>query len=175
MKPFNILYNHKMMDWGALLYGMEEGHVTLHDINNYAQDLLDNTERDSPDFYSISLIASSQDWTETKDLVKQLSKTNPEEQIGHMSMKKWQFAFLKNILESTFLKDHEKIERIQSLYSDLLYPENMRNCSIYTQNKADPIEECKKIIHQLDEELSFKKNAPKQFFEKHSYLEEAGF
>ena len=156
MTPFNLLHSNQMMDWVTLLYGMEEGYLTLSDINNYAQDLLASTERENADFYTISLIASSQDWTEIKDLIKQISKTKLEKQKEQqMALKKWQFAFLKNTVDSISLTDEDKIEKIQYLYSEFLYPENMRYCSIYAQNNTAPIiEECKKVVHQLDKEIN---------------------
>jgi hypothetical protein len=63
-------------------------------------------------------------------------------------MEKWRFAHLSSLLEET-APDEEKIDRLQELYSEFGFPDDMASCGIYNVDHIDPLQAAKNVLQEL--------------------------
>jgi hypothetical protein len=63
---------------------------------------------------------------------------------------KWRLAFLLG-LEASDDSDENRINRLQEIYADFDYPEDMASCSIYSQDGLDPLVAMSQVVKRLKE------------------------
>jgi hypothetical protein len=63
--------------------------------------------------------------------------------------------FEKNSIEESNMSEEEKSDKLQELYADFDYPDDMSDCSIYSMRVADPVLKC---MHNLIMSLKKKYN-----------------
>jgi len=71
-----------------------------------------------------------------------------ERPVGASDLDKWRLAFL-SCIEASNDTDDEKISRLQEVYADFDYPEDMASCSIYSQDSLPPLIAMHNIIKFL--------------------------
>ena len=114
---------------------------------DYAVSLL-MTESDDED---IAVIAAGESLSDDElfDLVSAQSKN---EDAG-ADLDKWRLAYLLCIAESDS-SEQEKIDKLQDVYSQFDYPEDMASCSIYAQDDIDPLMAMMQVVKGLRQKFS---------------------
>lgn len=62
---------------------------------------------------------------------------------------KWLLIFLEHLKASTNLDEKYRLNELQKIYAEFEYPEEMRSCSIYSDDNIDPIEAMEELIRNL--------------------------
>ncbi len=57
-------------------------------------------------------------------------------------------------LQHASLADEDKIERLQELYAEFGYPDDMASCSIYGQNDVDPFDALHQVVAALEQRFA---------------------
>ena len=142
MPPIKIMADSGLLCWSTLLLGMKKGWACRNDAIDFAVELLvkGNNEED------VALIAAGdclQD-DEFFNLIK--NRTTPTNRA--VAIEKWRLAFLLSISGSDD-DEQTKLDRLQEVYANFDYPEDMVACSIYSQHKIDPLVAMAQIIEKL--------------------------
>ena len=135
--------------WPVLVVGWRKGWVTKLDIADYAASLLSTDSDKENEDEDVILLASAnflQDEEVEELLIKVAGSYAEKEALG-----KWRLMHLVS-LSSSSLSDQEKIDKLQILYADFDYPEDMKSCSIYSQDEVDPLEALSKVILKLEKD-----------------------
>lgn len=146
MSPIKILIDLDLLSWSTILLGMEKGWIRRKDVIDYAVQLLIRGCDDE----NIAVIASGRNFNDDELLswisshIKQSDKTKDFE--------KWRLACLLSLDES--IKDKQaKLDKLQEIYADFNYPEDMASCSIYSQDKISPLVAMEQVIQELKNKL----------------------
>lgn len=149
MKPIEVLKELDLVCWSALFVGLQKGWATKSDIADYATSLL-SADLDNGD-ENIAVLAGSDslDDSEVKGLLLQVggSTEDPE------AIEKWRLATLIALSESVLRKEN-KIDKLQELYAEFDYPEDMSSCSIYSQDSVDPLAAMSGVISALKQKFT---------------------
>ena len=148
MKPITELKELDLLCWSTLSVGQKRGWVTKTDIGDYAAKLLSDGLDNDNEKIAVLAGANSYDEPEVKELMLQLVNDSYTEVEA---LEKWRLATLLSLSKSS-LSEEEKIDKLQEIYSEFDYPEDMSSCSIYSQDSVDP------LIAMSDVILSLKKN-----------------
>ncbi len=148
MKPITELKELDLLCWSTLLVGQQKGWVTKADIGDYATKLLSDGLDNDDGNIAVLAGADSYDDSEVKELMLQVVNGSYSEVDA---LEKWRLATLLALSKSS-LSEEEKIDKLQEIYSEFDYPEDMSSCSIYSQDSVDP------LIAMSDVILSLKKN-----------------
>jgi len=132
--------------WSTIFIGLKNGWMSQQDLIDYAVSLL-VAGSDNEDIAVIAAGESLSD-DELLDMVSVLSKN---EDTG-ADLDKWRLAYLLCISESDS-SEQEKIDKLQEVYSQFSYPEDMASCSIYAQDSIDPIMAMMQVIKELRKKL----------------------
>ena len=148
MKPVDMLKKLGLCSWSTLIIGWSRGWATRKDIIDYAVGLLSENEDSCND--DVVLLAGGEtfDDEDFRKLVKNL--TTDESSDDEVEMDKWRLAHLLCLAESN-LDEQTKIDRLQDIYAEFNYPQDMTSCSIYSEGSDDPIETMMNIINQLSQ------------------------
>lgn len=142
-----------LIDWPTLVTGINNSWIDKDAISSYAFELLHSGETDE----DIALLAGSDSLSEDEvsELLAKLCKKNSisAQATKPLSLEKWRLAILSELQNSSLTPD-EKLERLQELYADFGYPEDMASCSIYAQDGTDPMAALQKTINSLEERLT---------------------
>lgn len=144
MKPIEALKNLNLVCWPALLVGLQRGLATKSDVAEYAINLLSEDLDNGNDNISALAFADSLDDTEIKELLLLVD----EDIDPHEVIERWRLATLIALSESA-LSEEEKLDKLQELYAEFDYPEDMASCSIYSQNAIDPLAAMADVISAL--------------------------
>lgn len=128
--------------WSTILLGLRKGWVNRKDVSDYAFDLL----VDGNDDEEVAIIAGGESLRDDEifDLISnQVRKAGNEDDLG-----KWRLAHILHIAESSD-DDETKIGRLQEVYSNFDYPEDMASCSIYSQDEMDPLVAMLQVAEKL--------------------------
>ncbi len=147
-----ILKEYKLLDWPTLLIGWKNGFATRRDIIDYAVHQISNHRNEKSVIYLASCEAEDDD--EVKKYIEQLIDRQkiPFPDIEAICLDRWRFAKLI-ALDHAELSDEEKIEELQNIYVQFEYPDDMSDCSIYSQNGLDPFLAMKNTISSLKQNL----------------------
>ena len=142
-----------LIDWPTLALGIDNGWIDKDAISSYAFERLHHGETDG----DIALLAGSNALSEDEvsELLATLCKKNSisTQEANPLALEKWRLAILSE-LQNSSLPPEEKLERLQELYADFGYPEDMASCSIYAQDGADPLDALQKTINTLEQRLT---------------------
>ncbi len=147
MSPIRILENLGLLSWSTILLGLRNGWVSRKDLIDYAVDLLVNGDEDE----DVAIIAGggSMEDDELFDLV-----SNKAGQFdNNATLDKWRLAHLLQIAESDD-DEQTKLDRLQEVYSNFGYPEDMASCSIYSQDENDPLVAMMQVVEKLMKKLT---------------------
>ncbi len=146
MSPFGILMGLGLACWSTILLGFEKGWISRGDIFEYAMHQLLN----GCDSERVAIIAGGEYLSDEEllDIIsKQMEATNCVAE-----MDKWRLAFLLCI-DGSNDSDENKIKRLQKIYADFDYPEDMASCSVYSQDGVDPLVAMSQVLKGLSERL----------------------
>ncbi|EGU56401.1 hypothetical protein VINI7043_21066 [Vibrio nigripulchritudo ATCC 27043] len=148
MLPIKILINLGLLCWSTIHLGLKKGWVSRKDVTDYAVDLLINGNENE----NVAIIAGgdSLDDDEFFTLVSNHVR-QPDDKAS--SLDKWRLAHLLNIAESDD-NEQTKLDRLQEVYANFDYPEDMASCSIYSQDEIDPLVAMMQVIEELRSRLT---------------------
>lgn len=135
--------------WTTLSVAFDCGWITKATIEEYAISLLKtNTNFDS----NIALLADACSYTDNdvRDMIA--THYDPMQLDKAYEMKKLKLAALIH-LDNSNLSDEEKCKKLQMVYAPFGYPDDMQECSIYSDSKVGPLQAMKILIKNLKQEL----------------------
>ncbi len=132
-KAIHVLYQLGQLDWRALLVGLRRCWVTPTDVADFAVAWL-LKHPDEKDFRVVQLAGGeSLGKTEVEailaDFVKAVSGPVPSDR-NSIEVDKWRVAHL-HLLANSALDPEAKLTRLEELYEEFNYPEDMAACSRY--------------------------------------------
>lgn len=149
MKPVEALKELNLVCWPSLFVGLQRGWAAKSDIADYAVNLLSTDLDNGNENIAILAGADSLDDSEVNDLLLQVG----EEMEPPEAIEKWRLATLTALSESA-LSEEEKIDKLQELYAEFDYPEDMASCSIYSQDTVDPLAAMSEVISALKKKFT---------------------
>jgi len=169
MSPAELMKKFGFLNWKAILVGVIHDWISLQDIINEADKEISLGKQDKF-LIEISLSRKNKDVL-IKAIETYLNDTgiNVDEinSIDSKELKRWRLCFLISVVNS-HLPDDVKVEKIQEIYSQFGFPEDMINCTPYhftfeeiekikqkqiTASYSSPLESTKKLINRLREEV----------------------
>lgn len=147
MPPIRILENLGLLSWSTILLGLRNGWVSRRDLVDYAVELLVNGDEDE----DVAIIAGggSMGDDELFDLIS--NKAGQSDNTADLD--RWRLAHLLQIAESDD-DEQTKLDRLQEVYADFGYPEDMASCSIYSQDDIDPLVAMIQVVEKLMRKLT---------------------
>ncbi|WP_417790338.1 DUF2247 family protein [Terasakiella pusilla] len=149
MSKIDILKKMNLVCWSSLLMGYRKKWISKSDIDDYVTSImLGGCYSDT----NIACLANANNLSDVEVdelLLCVAQQTGVDKQS---SLDKWRLATLIELNDSN-QSDVEKIDKLQELYADFEYPEDMASCSIYSQDSIDPLLAMKKIIESLSNKL----------------------
>ncbi len=144
MKDMNVL------SWGTVYQAYKKNYISKYNIESYANELL--TRRYSYND-TISLLADIQSYEkgEIQDMILDLIKENNATD-RMLDLDKLKMSVL-SALSNSGLEEEEKCERLQQIYAEFDYSEDMQECSIYHNSKISPIEAMHLLIASLKKKI----------------------
>ena len=147
------LAKRNLVDWPTLAIGLNNGWINKDAVSEHAFKLMSAGQQDS----DIAVLAGSDALSddEVVALLATLCKKEGidlQEKQSH-ALEKWRLAMLSDLQHSS-LADEDKIERLQELYAEFGYPDDMASCSIYAQNDADPIDALHHVVAALEQRFA---------------------
>ncbi|MFK0089672.1 DUF2247 family protein [Pseudomonas sp. NPDC090755] len=147
MSPFEMLIKLDLMCWSTVVVGFGKGWMKRKDIFDYAISQLASGSNS----VDVAVIAGGEYLSDGDllDLIlKQVKKTDCASDLD-----KWRLAFLLCIKSSEDC-DESKVNRLQEIYADFDYPEDMASCSVYSQNDISPLVAMDQVVGELRERFS---------------------
>jgi len=147
MSPVKILINLGLLCWSTILLGLDKGWVSRKDVIEYAVDLLVKGNEDE----NVVIIAGGEPLgdDELLDLISNLVEQS--DNTGELD--KWRLAHLISIAESNE-GEQSKLDRLQEVYVNFDYPEDMASCSVYSQDEIDPLVAMMQVVEELRNKLT---------------------
>lgn len=141
------MINLGLLCWSTILLGLGKGGVSRKDVIDYAVDVLVNGNDDE----DVAIIATGE--TLGDDELLNLITNQVEQSDGTNDLDKWRLAHLIGIAE---LNEDEqtKLNRLQEVYANFNYPEDMASCSIYSQDEIDPLVAMMQVLEELKSKLT---------------------
>lgn len=149
MKPIDALKILKLVSWSVLYIGLQRGWVQKSEITDYANTQL-SADMDNCD-ENIAVLASAYSLDDSEILDTLLQVAGDEKYDN--SIEKWRLAKLVALSESV-LCEEEKLYKLQELYAEFDYPEDMASCSIYSQDSIDPLVAMSKLTSVLKKKFT---------------------
>lgn len=146
MSPFGILIGLGLACWSTIFLGYKKGWISRGDIFEYAMNQLLN----GCDSERVAIIAGGE-YLSNEELLEVISK-QMEATNCVAEMDKWRLAFLLCI-DGSNDSDENKIKRLQEIYADFDYPEDMASCSVYSQDSVGPLVAMSQVLKGLRERL----------------------
>lgn len=146
MLPIEIMINLGLLCWSTILLGLKKGWVSRKDVIDYAVGLLVDGNEDEG-VVTIAAGESLEDDELFNIVSNQVAQTD-----NAADLDKWRLAHLLYIAESD---DDEqiKLDRLQEVYANFDYPEDMASCSIYSQDEIDPFMAMTEVVDKLRSRL----------------------
>ena len=147
MSPGNVLINLGLLGWTTILLGLKKDWMSRKDVINYAVDLLVHGNNDE----DVAIIAGGEFLTD--DELLNLISNHAKQVDSFDDFDKWRLAHLISIAESDD-DEQTKLDRLQEVYANFDYPEDMASCSIYSQDKIDPLVAMKEVAEILKRKVT---------------------
>lgn len=148
MSPYLILCELGLLSWSVIWSGWKEGKITKADVSNYAEHLMSNGLDDGDEDVAVLGFAESMESDEIEGPMRKLASV----ELDYDVREKWRLVAL-TLLNASSLSEEEKIRRLQEIYAEFDYPEDMRSCSIYSGDTVDPLEAMSTVISTLKHKL----------------------
>ena len=144
MSPFKLLIRLGLIGWSTINLGFKKGWVKRKDIFDYAISQLVS----GSNIEDVAVIAGGEYLTDDEliGLVLNLIKTTD----SAADLDKWRLAFLLCI-EASDDSDEDKVNKLQEVYADFDYPEDMASCSVYSQDNVSPLVAMSQVVQELRE------------------------
>lgn len=146
MSPFKILSELRLACWSTISLGFRKGWVRRSDIFDYAIGQLMSGDAGQ----EVAQIAGGEYFSDEELL--ELIEDKQQGQNAVSDLDKWRLAFLLSI-EWSGDSEEDKLCRLQEVYADFDYPEDMALCSIYSQGEVSPIVAMSWVVKKLQDEL----------------------
>lgn len=145
MTPIKILGSLKLLSWGTILVGLRKHWITRQNVIDYALELVE----ESNDEEAIDIIIN-QIFLSDKEFIHHVS--NKIKSMNEcMELDKWRLAHLLYAIE---LKDDQaKLDKLQEIYANFNYPDDMSACSIYSSQTTAPLMAMIEVIEKLKQQL----------------------
>lgn len=137
-----ILKELGLLCWSTIYVGFKNDWLKQKDVIDYAVNLLIEGNDDKV----VVLIAGGEALNDMELLNFILPKI--ENKDDTTAIDKWRLANLLCIVESEN-NDQEKLDQLQEVYAKFEYPEDMKSCSIYSQNELDPLSAMMQVVEEL--------------------------
>jgi len=147
VSPIKALITLELLCWPTILIGIKRGWLSRKDVSDFAVDLLIKGNGDE----DVALIASASS-LQDDELFNWISNRFKQADMND-ALDKWRLAYLLTIAESED-GSQAKIDRLQEIYANFDYPEDMASCSIYSQDEIDPLVAMMYVIENLRFKLS---------------------
>ncbi|MEA9976449.1 MULTISPECIES: DUF2247 family protein [unclassified Pseudomonas] len=142
MSPLGVLSSLGLACWSTIFLGFKKRWIGREDIFEFAMNqLLNGCESER-----VAIIAGGE-YLSDEELLEVISK-QMEMASCVAEIDKWLLAFLLCI-DSSNDSDEDKINRLQEIYADFDYPEDMASCSIYSQDGVDPLVAMSRVVERL--------------------------
>lgn len=144
MSPLGALISLGLAGWSTIFLGFRKHWIRRRDIFEYAMNqLLAGCESER------AAIIAGGEYFSDEELLEIISQ-QMEMTDCVADTDKWRLAFLLS-LEASNDNDENKINRLQEIYADFDYPEDMASCSIYSQDGLDPLVAMSQVVKRLKE------------------------
>lgn len=146
MSPLGVLIRLGLACWSTILLGFRKRWLRREDVFEFAMSqLLSGCESEH-----VAVIAGGECLSDEELLEIISDKMGVESGVAEMD--KWRLVFLVCIDESTD-SDEVKINKLQDIYADFDYPEDMASCSIYSQDGISPLVAMSRVLERLREKF----------------------
>lgn len=146
MSPFSILCDLRLACWSTVLLGFRKHWVGRVDVFDYAMNqLLEGCGGEA-----VALIAGGEDYSDER-IIEIITKDLNAIDVA-TDIDKWRLAFLISI-DLSSCNSGEKLQRLQEIYADFGYPEDMADCSIYAENEIGPLGAMREVVDALREKF----------------------
>lgn len=151
-EPVRVLLQQGFLNWSALLVGWNHKWVSKEDVVQIAVNWLNaHPEQDDESVVALaesenSSEAAISEWLRQAALQQEGFDISDDTQY-HRQLERWRYAHLVSLQEAD-LPATEKIDRLQRVYADFGYPQDMAGCSKYGPG-PDPLEAMNKVIERL--------------------------
>ncbi len=159
INAISILESEELISWPTLLVGWKERLIERTDIIRSAVMWL--SAHESETCQSIILLASAEEDSNSNlesyltEAVRLKSDFNSDDKNAYTYEKdKWRLAYLI-LLQAEDLSYDSKYEKLQTLYVQFGFPDDMQACSGY--EPMDPIEAMDLVIDNLKRQFAFRK------------------
>ncbi|WP_407311129.1 DUF2247 family protein [Pseudomonas sp. nanlin1] len=147
MSQLDVLTDLNLASWSTIFVGYTKHWINREDIFEYAMSQLLN----GCDSENVAIIAGGK-YLNDEEILDIISKQiNIKDFV--VEMDKWRLAFLVCIDQSND-SDEKKLKRLQEIYADFDYPEDMASCSVYSQDGIAPLVAMSQVVKRLKEKLS---------------------
>lgn len=151
MSAIAVMKHAQLLDWHALLVGLERGWCADSDLVEYAQQVLPVS---SGDLRKNLLDLTGGDHHSRNDLITLgldylfLSGDPMSSQRKLGALEKWRFAHLSELLKSDASRP-EKIARLEELYAEFGFPDDMVDCIMDQAGVSDRLGAAKQVTRML--------------------------
>lgn len=146
MSPLKVLIDLGLMCWPVVFLGFRKGWVRRKDVFEYAVSLLVGGNKNE----DVAVIAGGE-YLGDDELLTLVSKQIERSDYA-FDLDKWRLAFLLCIDGSDDC-EQDKINRLQKVYADFDYPEDMASCSVYSQDDVCPLVAMRQVVKELQEKF----------------------
>jgi len=143
------MYQMGFVSCQTLSVGLAHGWIGKADISHYATRLLTSGGDNGDIDFAVLAGADSLDDSEVTSLLSKKAGLTDELR----AMDEWRYAKLVELNESED-SDDRKLDKLQDLYADFDYPQDMYSCSIYSQSEVPPLVAMRGLISSLQHRLS---------------------
>jgi hypothetical protein len=152
-------------DWSTLYVGISMNLIECNELAIYALKIIENNEYKYDEF--INELAWGMDYSLKGEILTKMhfkfniEMLNPQSSSWKLEVKKLRYAIL-NYLKNTIDYDNELLKKVEEVYADFNYPQEMDGFITYMPNKGNvannSIEDSvKRMINNLDEFLTIEK------------------
>jgi hypothetical protein len=145
IRIYDQLKKLNLINWATLFVGFEKGLITKNDIADYAVYLLSNKSNFEQ---KVALLADANNYDEYEIKNMILSQIDPKNIVKETEIEKLKLSALIS-LDELKLSEEKKCDKLQELYIVFDYPEDMSECSIYSNNKNSPLGAMRNLIMSL--------------------------
>lgn len=155
---YRLLSKLKLNHFPILLYGWERGWVNENIFVAWACEQLEREDSSSPLVIQRYIARIAGGDLEDNTILEKLNnfylnkQRNGLKYTGQDLFNIWRLVRIQSILEAT-LDEQQQVEKLQQIYADFDYPEDMKSISIYANDGIPPLTAAKKLVEKLMKEL----------------------
>ncbi|MEC5080671.1 DUF2247 family protein [Xanthomonas oryzae] len=147
---FDYINNNELSDWGVVNIGIRNCWIDASQVKEYAVQRIGEGDELSRELSSLAYDDNA-NRVDLESLTKKMAGIFDEERAFNL----WKLAKLVRIEEGVFSED-SKVRILQEVYAELGYPEDMKDCSIYSGMGISPLACMRKIIEELKVKFDIK-------------------